>query len=244
MSFGLSQTPLITRLTGFVCLCSVLIASISFFPLSWLGHAFINPRVPYSLAYQGTVWNGTLSGIPNIAPVTFQTSPVKALTGQDALSFQSRSPQLEFAGRLGIKHLEEFTLQGHASYLGVIDGRLGNLSGIFAMNITEAHFNAGCERATGSTTSDILAQNAHIWYWQGPSLSGPVTCEDGALSLTLSGKDPSTDVNAHIAIRLDGTYRIQIDLASTDPRTDAVLPLYGFQKTQTGYRLSEAGKWS
>jgi len=135
------------------------------------------------------------------------------------------------------------TLQGDALFLGQIDGRLSNLTGVFELAARNIRFNGDCTDVAGQVSTDILTQNEALWQWRGPPLSGPITCENDVLTTTLSGNIPGQSVEAVLKIIPDGTYQIRAVINTNTPEAGLVLPLYGFEAQGERYTMNEAGRW-
>lgn len=225
-----------------VC-CGTLCALLRFFPLSWAAYIHA-PEFTFHPDYQGTLWHGSVTNIPNLPRIHFRLSPLKTLGNSAFLQFHAHDTQLEFSGLVGYNRLSQFDLKTQATYLGSIDDRLRNLTGDIHLFIDEMTFNTSqCHSASGRVSTNILTHNAHLWYWQGPDLEGNINCQQNDLVISLHGQDSQTQIQVDLVIKLNGIYRISMTLSSLHPHMNKLLPLYGFHKTPQGYQISEAGQW-
>ncbi len=231
------------KLAVLAVFCSALMGLVLHFPLSWIGALVLPKNISPKPVLSGTVWQGSVSGIPQIGVIHTYVSVINLFTGQPPLSFESRAPYLQFSGTAGIKGSIAVSLQGDVLGMTSIDRRFSGLRGTYSLTLSDMISGSGCEVASGTFTSDILQRNRDVWRWLGPALSGPVSCEAGDVVLNVSGRDNMNDIQAIIRIGPSGTYRAEIDVTTQDPNIDTVLPIFGFQKNGPSYRLLEAGRW-
>ena len=186
----------------------------------------------------GTVWRGAVVGIDGLPPI--QTR----LRGTE-VELTADGPTLTLRARAGRSSLRDVALSSPIAALARFDPRLAGLDGEAAITLQRVEFAQGrCTAATGTAATDVLASNAARWSWQGPALSGPVTCEEGELVLSLEGEDASQAATARLRIDPAGPYRTEVGLSTNEPGAGLVLPLFGFEPAGTDrWRLSESGSW-
>ena len=231
------------RLAIILAILVMAVTTVMNLPLSWAGQSFMPNIQNMRPVYSGTLWNGRVNGLPRIGSMEIEISPMKTLLGKSAAQFSVNAPALRVNGSANIKGVINAALDGDAFGIADIDPRFAGLQGSYALELKNLHIREKCASGSGTARTDILQRNAAFMQWSGPALSGPITCEDGDIVIALSGDDAQQSVRANIRLDLSGQYRAVIDLISRDNRADAVLPLFGFEKTQTGFRLSEAGRW-
>ena len=231
------------KLAVFGGMAAMLTALVVYFPLAWVGGRALPEDVQPRPVFSGTIWNGTVSGIPQVGPVTLKTSFAELLKGGRGVSFKSEAPYLNFEGTAGLRGRASVNVDGNIRGMASMDRRFAGLEGVYKLAVPEITLGEKCQSAAGTFSTDILQRNQRVWEWQGPALSGPVTCENGDVVLTVSGKDPIQDIRAVIRIDPLGAYKIEVDVTTGDTRADLVLPLFGFQKSGRDYRLLEAGRW-
>lgn len=222
---------------------TVLGALITNLPLSWAGSAAIPKSENLQPVFMGTIWNGTIANIPQIGSIKTKVSPLALITGKPPVQFSSKAPYLNFSGQAGLGGRLSALVDGDMRGLASVDGRFAGVSGRYDLNIAELILKDSCISGAGAVSTDVLTRNAALWEWQGPDLSGPISCENGDLVLSLTGSDELQDITAIIRVAPSGTYRAEIDVISRDPRAGSVLPLFGFEQSGQGYRLNEAGRW-
>lgn len=212
-------------------------------PLSWIGNAALPDNVIPKPVFSGTVWKGFVSGIPQIGPISLNASLVKFFKGQPPLTFSSQAPYMSFSGFAGLGGKAALLIEGDMRGMSSFDRRFAGLEGRYTLDIPEIVIGQDCRSANGVFTTDVLRRNQRLWQWQGPELSGPVTCEEGDIVLTITGADTIQTIQAIVRIDPTGTYKAEVDVKTGDSRADLILPLFGFQKSGRDYRLLEAGRW-
>lgn len=221
----------------FLLILSVIVAVVAHLPLAWVAPK----NVPVS--FLGTVWSGAVTDIPNFPPVKTHVSAVKAITGEPPISFSAQTQGLNVEGTLSLGRTLNLTTHGSLAFIARVDGRLSDLQGRYNMQLADMLIKHSCVSGSGTVKTDILMRNELRWQWRGPELSGPVACEQGDVVLSLSGQDRTQNVSADIRLSLQGTYIITANVETSDQRAGVFLPLYGFQKSGTVYRLNEQGRW-
>ena len=74
-------------------------------------------------------------------------------------------------------------------------------------------------------------------------LSGPLRCEDDDIIAELSGAENGQTIQAILRLKIDGAYRVDFSVRTSQPEAGIVLPLYGFEKRGGEFYLTEQGKW-
>ena len=213
---------------------------VTHFPASWAGK-LAAPKLPVKLG--GTIWNGYVPSINAMPPIRFETSLTGLLNDDPVVKFFGSGNGLNIEGTAEADHIKTLSFKGDAVFLGQIDGRLANLRGRFDMTASQLNFSGDCAEVTGRVSTDILSSNSALWRWTGPPLSGPITCENGILTSTLSGNIPGQSVETVLKIIPDGTYQIRAVINTNTPEAGLVLPLYGFENQGERYTMNEAGRW-
>ena len=212
-------------------------------PLAWIAPHVMPKVIGENIRYSGTLWNGAVSGIDYLGTVKFKFDPMVWVKGGLPLSFQTLSSAMQISGKASITKIEDLQFTGQLAGLPTTDGRLKELLGEVNIQIAELTFGKDCQSATGQAGTDFLSRNSARWQWQGPVLSGPIICENGDLIANLSGADSQQTLNADLRIEPNGSYRADISVRTPQPEAGLVLPLYGFEKRNGEFRLTEQGKW-
>lgn len=211
-----------------------LVSLIRHAPLAWIAGWLPDGIGPVS----GTYWTGQISNVPLLGDV--------AVDGQlGHVKLATATGEVTFRGDVRPDGVSDLILSMPVSRLPMSDKRLVGLSGRFSLRIDDAQIADGqCERATGQASTDVLVANRSRFDWSGPALSGPVDCIDGRLRVRLSGEDDGSRVSATVLTGMDGTYRSDINVTSSDPVAGNALALFGFTPDGSGgYTLSEQGRW-
>ena len=223
-------------------LLSGLIALLVSLPLSWVAGLFIpddTKALAPDLTFHGTVWNGSVSGLPVLGTANFDTSLL-----QRQASIQSGEGRNYLSAEITPKAAKDIDLRVNFENLPLKDGRLQGLQGELVAKISELNVDGqSCVSAVGTLRSDVLQRNGGAIQWTGPELSGPITCEDGALLAALTGRDPEQSIEATLRFAPDGLYRADISVRTSRGEADAVLPLFGFTRNGSSFLLTEQGRW-
>lgn len=216
-------------------------ALISRFPASWAAQ-LAAPDV--NASYGGTIWDGHIRGLNGLPPVAFRLSPKAALTQDPLLTFWGHGNGISINGTASHAAIQSLSLTGQASFLTQMDSRLLGLSGDFSVTAKHIGFDASCEADTaGTLITDILANNTQRLGWTGPHLTGPLRCEGGDLTASLSGNSPGQALEATLKVITNGTFQIRAIVNSNHPKAALVLPLYGLEQRGERFTMTEAGKW-
>ena len=203
-------------------------------PLAWVAA----PLPDFGARYSGTWWNGQANGVPLLGQVDVSggLGGVTLATPPGAVSLRTE---------LTPRSLSGLVLAMPVSRVPTGDDRLAGLAGQLSLQVETARFSGdGCESATGTASTDVLAVNGARFAWTGPVLSGPVDCLDGRLRVQLSGEDARTEVLSVTTTGLDGSYRTDTTVRTPDPAAGNALVLFGFSRIGRGeYSLSEQGRW-
>ncbi len=212
-------------------------------PLAWIAPHIIPDELGPNIRYSGTLWNGTASNVDYIGIAKFKIDPKQLMKDGLPLSFQTSSNAMQLSGKASKTRLEDLRFIGQLGGLPTNDGRLKELAGEVIIQISKLTFDKDCQSAMGQASTDFLSRNATRWQWQGPLLSGPITCDGGDLIANLLGSDVGQTIKADLRIVPDGTYRADISVRTSQPEAGVVLPLYGFENRNGEFRLTEQGKW-
>jgi len=223
-----------------IIVCAVLGAAVGIArqaPLGWFASDNLSLADPSAKAL-GTIWNGHIAHIEGLPPISTQ------LEGRQIV-FAADGSQLKMQGVAAPGRISDIDLNLPIASLTRFDGRLSGLSGDIGLRLEELITTEGkCVSASGSAATNVLAVNAARWQWTGPELNGPISCEEGAVVITMDGMSGSDTVRARIAISPNGPYRTDVTIDTPDPNAAAVLPLFGFERLGgQAYRLSESGAW-
>jgi len=231
------------RIIGLVCLCAAAVGAVGQLPLAWIGQHIIPDVMGSDIRYSGTIWEGHISGVDGIGDLHFRLSPKVALSGGLPIKFQTSSSAMILSGKASHKRIKDLRFSGPLTAIPTRDGRLQNLAGNFDVQLSDLHFNKACVSAKGRVNTDLLNRNHNRWQWRGPILSGPIICEDGDFIVKLLGSENAQIIQADLRLAVDGQYRADFSVRTAQPEAAIVLPLYGFEKKDGEFHLTEQGKW-
>lgn len=223
-------------------LLSGLVALLVYFPLGWAGKLVVPDEVASiapDLGFSGTIWNGSISGLPVFGEANLNLSPRSR-----SVTIKSGAGRNYLSGILRPKLIKDVDLRIDLGRLPLPDERLKGLRGDISAQISEVEFDGqNCRSATGSLRTDVLQRNGGTIEWTGPELTGPIRCEDGAIIADLKGRDAQQSISALIRLSPDGAYRADITARTARQEADAILPLFGFTRSGQSFVLTEQGRW-
>jgi len=182
-------------------------------PLAWSPLSWLKNDLPFQPRFSGTIWQGQITHIPNIDALQVSVSPRRILKGAPAIEFSATQPALSLRGQAGVGRLRNVDAKGWIHWI------------------------------LGQFSTDVLQRNVRIWRWRGPAMSGPIKCQDGDFIAVLSGDDGQQSIDVKTFLKADGRYEVEINVHTRQVGAAALLPLYGFEPVQDGFRLNEQGRW-
>lgn len=230
------------------CMACVIV----FFPARWVVAA-----LPDSVKAQiidgsvsGTIWSGQARVSPPLTtwPVTinFKNKVLPLIFGNSFTTLNVQRSGLSGQGSFGLKTARDVRLRLDIGQLPISDPRLVGTAGELSVTVDNLRMGEGCEEASGYVRTNFLAANMNRWRWQGPILSGPVTCDGDTLVAALRGQDEAYNVSVDIRLFMDGRYGVDMVI---DPSTQApaefgfVMSALGFQEQADGsVKLVEQGQ--
>jgi hypothetical protein len=230
----------------------LLLGLLVFMPLSWLGpHIVPDNFKTQETRYSGTIWKGSVLSLRDVETVDFRLKPFSIFGGGHPLEVSVTAPGLQASALAASGKARDVTLQMNIASLPLPDPRLKGLSGQMTARVDKAKWakDGQCEVFEGTVRSDALTRNRALFQWEGPVLSGPLSCAgDGQFLFDLSGQDELQNITAKILVSATGQYKSDIHVTTNDQDAAQVLPLFGFEAlgVQNGanvFRLREQGNW-
>lgn len=231
------------RVYGLASLCGAMLAALTQLPFAWVGPHLMRDGMGPNVRYSGTVWVGQITGIDYVGTAQFKISIKHLASGKLPLSFSTSSPVMTLSGGASHKRIEGLKFYGQLAGLPTNDGRLKELAGDVNIDVSELEFNNECILATGKVDTDFLTKNQARWQWRGPFLSGPLRCDEGDLIVQLSGSENGQIIQANLRIKVNGAYRADFSVRTSQQEAGVILPLYGFENRNGVFHLTEQGKW-
>ncbi|WP_026942422.1 type II secretion system protein N [Hellea balneolensis] len=223
---------------------SAVAAALINLPLKWVAPYFVPEGLGQAIRYTGTVWDGQVESLDYIGTANFKLSPKAFLSGGLPLVFRTQSPAMSISGQASKSQLKDIRFAGTLAKLPTRDGRLKELVGQVNILLSDMQiYDGNCSSAKGRITTDFLMRNRARWQWQGPKLTGPISCENGEMIVTLTGKDNNQAIRADLRLFKDGRYAANFTVQTSQPEAGVVLPLYGFEAVGREYKLTEQGQW-
>ena len=223
-------------------LLSGIIAIFTFLPLGWVAGLVVPENVKTlapEMDYHGTLWNGTISGLPIFGTANMDITPLSRRS-----LIQSGEGQNYLSADIGPSSAKDIDLRINLATLPFTDARLKGLRGTLNAQISNMEIeNQSCASAAGMMKTDVLQRNGGSVQWTGPELTGPIRCEEGALIADLSGRDAQQNISALIRMSPDRSYRVDITVRTNRAEADAVLPIFGFSRSGQNFVLVEQGRW-
>lgn len=221
---------------------SGLVAMLACLPMRWAAGWVLPDDIDAfapDLKMQGTIWQGSVSGLPLFETANLDVSPLSR-----SVEFETGRGGNYLTGDVSPSRAENIDFHMDFATVPFTDGRLQGLRGNLSAQISEMQIaGQSCQSAAGTARTDVLQRNGGTMQWTGPELTGPIRCEAGALIADLSGRDAQQSVSALLRLAPDGTYRADVKVETIRVEADAVLPLFGFSRSGRSFVLTEQGKW-
>lgn len=232
----------------FACMGFAVWVCLSVWPLAWSPLSWLKNDLPFQPRFSGTIWQGQITHIPNIDALQVSVSPRRILKGAPAIEFSATQPALSLRGQAGVGRLRNVDAKGWIHWILPLDPRFQSIAGDYHLTFDELSYGvsgaqSGCQNARGQFSTDVLQRNVQIWRWRGPAMSGPIKCQDGDFIAILSGDDGQQSIDVKTFLKVDGRYEVEINVHTRQVGAAALLPLYGFEPVQDGFRLNEQGRW-
>jgi len=231
------------------CFLVLLAASI---PLSAVVSA-LKPEA-HGLAYsraEGTLWDGRIHGLVwrgrDLGDAVLTVHPLSLLLGR-------MNVEIALDGRSGVRGAGIFTLWPNGSF-AVRNASLSAdvaalpvvlpLKGSFSIDIRKAAFSkTGCQAVDAGLQTNALVDRPAGLDWQGPVLAGDAICENGTLTLPLSGGGGAELITVTMSLAGDGSFRVQAKARTTDETVKRALSMVGFTDIDGAMTLVQNGRWS
>ena len=198
-------------------------------------------------AVSGSFWNGHIDNIP------LAGGHMGALT-------ISGNPASVFGLSLGADwSLDSLTMSGHGTASKHLNGTnhlkiaqmtidlspyslsfKSELSLFGQLNISNADIvfdeNGQCQEASGQIKTDALQRLGAGMNWASPLLSGPISCQNKALTIALEGENEDSQITANWTFSGTELLSNAIDISTDNAAVLHGLENLGFEKHQEGYR--------
>lgn len=236
----------------FWLLPGALLGLIVFLPLSWVAPLALPAVLTQpETTYRGTVWRGNITALRDVNSVEYQLKPLKLVGGRPPIQATLQATGLQAEGAIGQYAAKDMNFRINVASLPMPDPRLKGLAGQVIIQIDEVKWDkqGKCESLSGSARTDVLTRNRALFSWEGPGLSGPLSCDEGGnFVFNLAGNDDLQSITAKVSVSALGQYYSDMKVITRDTEAAQVLPLFGFEdrgQTAQGaeFRLVEQGKW-
>lgn len=239
-----------TKIPFFAIAAGMMVALMSALPLAWVAPLFVKTPEAQTAQFSGTIWRG-IANIPfgkSRAPISFKTNPLELAAGQPFLDVSIRNAGIDVEAIVGLKTAKDIQIRSNIAQLPLLDPRIRGLSGMIKADVSDARFVKSeygrvCRDIKGQMSTNFLQANEGTWFWRGPALTGPISCDDGDIIAKLTGQDKNAAVTAQFRLQPDGVYTSNIDITAPDARAVIVLEFYGFTQNGNQLTLSEMGRW-
>ena len=177
-------------------------------------------------AVNGSVWNGELEGLTirgaALGDVNVATDPISMITGAPKLSFRSSGPISQGAVTVRSNGPRFSNLRGQIALTQLDPQAPSGAVATFIDASLDLSANA-CTEASGQARIVGMAAAGM------PDMSGPISCEEGRvrLSLTPDGDRPGPEVDLFVDLTSPG--QPQLFARTSDPNVQMALPAYGIE---------------
>jgi len=198
--------------------------------VGWFGVSGLAAREATGSIWLGMLREAQLGPVP-LGDVRARLNLLPLLLGRARLSLAHDAPDGHFEGALSVSRhsfgVEDMNGQFRT---GVLFAPVPITA--FDLDGVTVHFDNGqCESAEGRVRATASGELAGLPVPAG--LAGNLRCAEGALLLPLASQSGTGQVN--LAIRADGSYRLDLVLRQSDPTLVPRLAAAGFQPSSEGY---------
>ena len=194
----------------------------------------------------GAVWDGRASDVRwgrfHLGEVRAKAAPLSLLVGAPRVEVQmdgevSGEGALSFSG--GDRVVSIASARAPMETLGPF----APMTGTLLLSEVEVRLGPeGCRAARGTISTDALRKSAAALFWEGPDLSGPITCaENGAIVAQMSGLAGSARASVEMRVSPEGPFTLQTRIDGLTGPAAAALIGQGFQPDGEGYVRFDEG---
>ncbi|MEM5517705.1 type II secretion system protein N [Henriciella sp. AS95] len=191
---------------------------------------------------EGTVWDGRMSGVyingQPVGDVDVALRPVSLLSLSPTMEVQWGGAGGRGAGVVTVKgsgdiSASDVRVEQNISALESLTNEIRSIGGILRINGGSVEIvDNVCVSASGNVQTDALTRAAQQFGRQFSTLTGTITCEEGAFNIAMNGDSPDGDVLDFKAIAdLNGNSRIDVTAETESDDIETLLARGGFTKS-------------
>ena len=231
------------KLTMSLAVLTGLAAVIFTLPLRWIAPLVIGQDISDNLNYGGTIWTGYAALPDNQGYMDLSVNLIDGLTGNGLMQFETRGTSFVATGALGVADVKNVRMKAPVQALTMRDARLYGLSGEVDITLKTLTYRSPCT-AEGKILVRGVTMNYPDWVWQGPDLSGPISCQGDVLIFDMTGQGGGDGISLTLGLHKGGRYDINLAFTTQQAGADIALPLLGFDAQNGRWQLTERGQWS
>ncbi|WP_371395719.1 type II secretion system protein N [Fretibacter rubidus] len=204
-----------------------------------------------AVTFGGTIWNGHAVLPDGQGYVDISTNVMDWDTG--IMQFETRGAPFMAKGNIGWSAMKNIRITAPVGALAIRDARLYGLSGDVKIGLSRLTFRDPCQ-ADGTIVVRRVAMDYPDWSWQGPDLTGPISCQNKVLIFNMTGQAKSgengggeyerDDINMTLGVHASGRYDIDLSFITREAGANIALPLLGFDNQNGRWQLTERGQWT
>jgi len=176
----------------------------------------------------GTLWRGALHGVnvggQAVGEVRFRTRPSALLGGKLAVDLDINGPAGAGRGdaRIGFDRsvdVRNLIADVNVQALTRLDPRLRQSPAKLTASITRFSLSGSgaCRNAEGAVETDILSALGGRYAWEGPDLSGTLSCDDDATRVRLENKGGEDDIIVNASLKPPGIWTTDARVSTSNP---------------------------
>ncbi len=206
-----------------------------------------NPNIGWAQV-EGTVRKGRINGLftsgQAIGDVSLELRPMSLLSLSPVYDVQWGGAGGRGTGVAKISgstlELSELRLEQQVSAIEGLATPIRAIGGTLRLIDGEAKLSQlGCEHASGEMTTDVLSRAADQYGRDFGALSGPVSCEDGAFVLSMSGQSSNSDrMQMDARASFLGQAEFSTEVSTADTELTLVLSQIGFEFRDGAWRYN------
>lgn len=230
--------------------------------IAWMPAGFVIDRInpeARAIGYErasGTVWDGQVSGLTlageTLGQLRFQLQPAALVSGRVAGRVDIDGPVGRLRGRVeaapsGAVWLKDMVGDINIHALNAIDPLLRRSPSELNLSLSTLVLDSEgrCLQADGDLQTDLLVVTGRRWNWNGPTLSGAITCDGSQLAADLSSPPDDAEQQVTASARLDlmaRLYDVTARVETEDRRLADVLIGLDFARAGDGFEFHRTNR--
>ena len=236
-------------LAGFVFLLALLLSA----PASLLNPMLASTSIVSHTHIRGSVWSGVIENLSAegvfLGRARYKLRPLSLLLAKPSFALTLSGGAVSGHGNFTVSR-ESIAIKNGAFRVSLGDITTSQALGMPVrgradIDVASLHFNKnGCQRASGTISTDFLNGTAEEFGASGFVLAGPADCDGDDLRIKLAGEGDEGSANVVLLVKPNLTYSMEAMASPTRSEVATALSFLGFEATGTGLNYQVVGRLS